>query len=177
MISRILHLIPIPSSEESTLDSMHPSATVVRAEPSHREISGSPVLVEHRGGPEPVSRSPEGDLLTTPDGRAVRLTRDGGDDTLVISSPEGGVEMEIQFTPRGPVLRFPSAAVRLESPKSVSLSCDDFRVQARGEVDIAAEGTTRVEGHDVKVRSRRRDIHLKANDDVRLDGERVLLNC
>jgi uncharacterized protein (DUF2345 family) len=156
---------------------MHPSATVVRAEPSDPEGSGSRILVERGGEPGPTSRSDPGDLLTTPDGRAVRLTRDGGDDALVITSPQGRVEMEIRFTAEGPVLSFSSAAVHLESPKSVSLSCDDFRVRARGEVDIAAEKTARVEGHGVEVRSRRRDVHLKANDDVRLDGERVLLNC
>lgn len=159
------------------MDSMHASATVDRAESSHPEPSGSGALVERRAGPEGGSCSPEEDLLTTPDGRAVRLTRDGTDDALIISSPEGRVEMGIRFTEGGPVLHFPSAAVRLESPRSVLLSCGDFRVRARGEVDIMAESTARVEGHGVEVRSRRRDVHLKANDDVRLDGERVLLNC
>ena len=159
------------------MDSMHPSATVVRAEPSDPEASGPRVPVESGGEAEPVSRSHPGDLLMTPDGRAVRLTRDGDNDALVITSPQGRVEMEIRFTAEGPILSFTSAAVRLESPTSVSLSCDDFRVRARGEVDIAAEKTARVEGHGVEVRSRRRDVHLKANDDVRLDGERVLLNC
>lgn len=118
-----------------------------------------------------------GEVARTPSGRTVRLEQVAAEDLLTVSSPDGDVEMEIRFTDSGPVLRFPSAALRLESEEDVEVACRDFRVRARGEVDLEAEGAARLEGHAVEVRSRRRDVRVRANDDVRIDGERVLLNC
>ena len=37
-------------------------------------------------------------------------------------------------------------------------------------------GRASLEAHDVRIQARRGDVAVKANDDVRLDGERVLLN-
>jgi hypothetical protein len=85
--------------------------------------------------------------------------------------------MEIRFTDDGPVLRFPSAALRMETDQDVELACRDFRVRARGEVELEAGETARVEGHGVEVESRRADVRIRANDNVRVDGERILLNC
>ena len=119
----------------------------------------------------------EAEDLRTTSGRTVRLVPAGDADILYVSSPAGAVEMEIRFTASGPVLRFPSAALRLESDGDVDVACHDFRVRAGGSVDVTATGPARLEGHAVDVRSRRTDVRLRANDDVRVEGERILLNC
>ena len=53
----------------------------------------------------------------------------------------------------------------------------DLRAHASGAAELRAEETARLEGRAVEVTSRRGNVDLKANDDVRLRGERVKLNC
>lgn len=135
------------------------------------------------GGGPPRTRSsrrdgPDGPpAFPTAGGRTVRLSREPESDLLHVEAPDGRVEMEIRFTDDGPVLRFPSAALRMETDQDVELACRDFRVRARGEVELEAGETARVEGHGVEVESRRADVRIRANDNVRVDGERILLNC
>ena len=130
--------------------------------------------------PLPASRREPGEsrmTLPTAGGRTVRLRRETDSDLLHVEAPDGRVEMEIRFTDDGPVLRFPSAGLRMETDQDVELACRDFRVRARGEVELEAGETARVEGYGVRVESRRADVRIRANDNVRVDGERILLNC
>jgi len=126
-------------------------------------------------------------------GRRAEIARDGADDLLTVSAADGRVELRVRFTEAGPVLSFEAAGLKLASAGEVAVECDRFRVQARDAVTLRSEGTieassdrettiraageARVEGHAVEVRSRRGNVDLKANDDVRLLGERVKLNC
>ncbi len=126
-------------------------------------------------------------------GRRAEFDRKGDDDVLTVSAADGRVELRVRFTEAGPVLSFEAAGLRLGSPGEVTVACDRFRVEAReavelrsggsietsaeGEAVMRAGGAARVEGRAVEVRSRRGDVDLKANDDVRLRGERIKLNC
>ena len=126
-------------------------------------------------------------------GRRAEFGRNGEDDLLTVSAADGRVELRVRFTEAGPVLSFEAAGLRLGSPGDVTVACDRFRVEARESVEVRsggsiestaegdavtrAGGTARVEGRAVEVRSRRGDVDLKANDDVRLRGERIKLNC
>ncbi len=126
-------------------------------------------------------------------GRRAEFAREGADDLLTVSAADGRVELRVRFTEAGPVLSFEAAGLKLASVGEVAVECDRFRVEAReavelrsgGSIESTAEGdavtraggTARVEGRAVEVRSRRGDVDLKANDDVRLRGERIKLNC
>ncbi len=131
--------------------------------------------------------------LRLPSGRRAEFDRDGKDDLLTVSAADGRVELTVRFTEAGPVLSFEAAGLRLRSAGEVAVACERFRVEAAEEVSLRSGGTlrtesdgateleaggaARVEGHAVEIRSRRGDVDLKANDDVRLRGERVKLNC
>ncbi len=126
-------------------------------------------------------------------GRRAEFTRRDGDDVLTVSAVDGRVELSVRFTAAGPVLSFEAAGLRLGSPGEITVACERFRVEATesvvlhsagnieaaadGEAVMRAGGATRVEGHAVEVRSRRGSLDLKANDDVRVRGERIKLNC
>jgi len=126
-------------------------------------------------------------------GRVVEARAEEGRDRLTIRSPSGEVELEVQMTERGPLLRFRAADVELESARDVKVKCHDFEVHAEGRIVQESGGDLRqrIGGHaDVKVRGRmslagrethlsakRGNVEVEANDDVVLLGERIKLNC
>lgn len=133
-----------------------------------------------------------GGALALRDGGRVRLAPERGGDALTVLSAEGEVRLEVLLTPAGAVLRFAGPRVAIESAGELSLRCARFEVRAES-IDLGASGDVSLgagrgldlhAGHDaalsaqaVKVEARLGELALKANDDVALNGERVLLNC
>ena len=117
---------------------------------------------------------------------------EGDGERLTVRSAEGVIELSVRFTIRGPVLTFSGADVELHGTRAVRLDCERLDIRAREGVDLETDGDLRehiagskvtrvgevaeLEAHSVQVTSRRGDVSLKANDDVSLKGERVLLN-
>lgn len=105
--------------------------------------------------------------------------------TLRLAHPEQGlVAVEITITAQGPVIRASAAVLEIDSAKSVTVRCEDFTVEAKRGIDLRAPeitqeatGTIRAEGHAVEIEARAEDVRIQANDDVKVLGERVLLNC
>ena len=105
----------------------------------------------------------------------------------------GEVELDVLLTKNGPRLRFRAADLALEADGKVQVDCDEFHVRSKGDIIHEAEGNMgeRVEGNAITVvrgnfrlsactagvRATRGDVRLKANDDVKLEGERIKLNC
>jgi len=124
-------------------------------------------------------------------GRAVTL-EEGGGERLVVRSPSGVVELTIRFTPEGPVLSFASAALELSTPGALRVDCAKLKLTARegievtaggsvkgdiqGNHDLIVSGASRVEADSIAVKARLGDVAIKANDDVRVNGERIFLN-
>jgi hypothetical protein len=132
--------------------------------------------------------------------RAVRL-RSGrsvvveqtDEDLVTVVGPEGNVELSVRFTAAGPVLTFQAAAIRMKTPGKLDLDCGKLAIRSRHGIDLETQGdltqnvdgrhTLRVGGgsltdaHSVEVRSQRGDVKLSANDNVRVSGEKILLNC
>ncbi len=130
--------------------------------------------------------------LALSDGGRVRLSREREGEALTVVSADGELRLEVVLTPAGAVLRFAGPRVSIEAGGELSLRCARFEVRAEqislgasGDVALAAgRGLEIHAGHDalvsaqaVKVEARRGELALQANDDVALNGERVLLNC
>jgi uncharacterized protein (DUF2345 family) len=130
--------------------------------------------------------------LALRDGGRVRLSSEAGGEALKVVSSTGEVRLEVLLTPAGVVVRVAGPRVAIEAEGELALRCTRFEVQAEaialgasGDFAIAAgRGLDLRAGHDaslsaqaVKVEARRGDLALAANDDVALNGERVLLNC
>jgi hypothetical protein len=133
-----------------------------------------------------------GRSLALRDGGRVRLSKEPAGETLKVVSAGGEVRLEILLTPSGTVLRVAGPRVAIEAEGQLALRCSRFAVEAEsialeasGDVAVTAgRGLDLRAGHDaalsaqgVKVEARRGDLALSANDDVALNGERVLLNC
>jgi uncharacterized protein (DUF2345 family) len=126
------------------------------------------------------------------DGGRVRLSAGPEGDTLRVVSGDGEVRVEVFVTREGTVLRLAGPSVSIETSGAFAVRCASFDVRAEqislgatGDVALAAgRGLEIHAGHDtlvsaqaVKVEARRGELALQANDDVALNGERVLLNC
>jgi hypothetical protein len=108
-------------------------------------------------------------------GRSVTVT-DGAPEQLTVRSPEGAVELAVRFTPEGPVLSFSAAALDLRSSGTMRLACGKLEVDAREGIALTTGGDVRAEADAVAIRARLGDVAIEANDDVRVDGERIRLN-
>lgn len=130
-------------------------------------------------------------VVDLPSGRAVTV-EGGAADRITVRNPQGLVELSIRFTAEGPVLSFAAAAIDLKSEGAIRVDCERLELRARKELTVSSEGDLRetvagqkvsevggrasLEAHDVRIQARLGDVAVRANDDVRLDGERVLLN-
>lgn len=116
-----------------------------------------------------------------------------GSDRVTVRAPDGQVELEITLTERGPVLHFRAAQLALESQGKLALRCEELDVHARGDIRqvaggdqeqvvlgdarVSVSGDLASRARTTQIESRRGDVQIRANDDVRLNGERVKLNC
>jgi uncharacterized protein (DUF2345 family) len=88
-------------------------------------------------------------------------------------------------TATGPVLRFDGPSLALDARGALSISADSIAIRARQDLQLSAGGDAQVTvSGDLEVaaqaqtfRASAGDVQVKANDDVKLNGERVLLNC
>jgi hypothetical protein len=136
----------------------------------------------------PVVAAP---LLTSPSGYQIRSVGAPDRELITVTAPDGRLCLSITLRPDGPVVEVQAQSLRFASQGLLRLDCDRLEINATTETalrtgalvqDIAGEVRTRaggdidVEANAHRMRSRRGDIALQANDDVSLDGERVLLN-
>ncbi len=138
----------------------------------------------------PTARGPL--TMTLPSGRSVEAASEGGEDTLRICAPGGTCVLTVQLTDAGPVLRFEGATLQVAATKRLELSCEELSVRASGGAAIEVggdlaervggsarrevRGTATTAASRVDLEATPGGIDLRANDDVRVQGERVLLN-
>lgn len=144
-------------------------------------------LVESIAEASPVSSQ------TLPSGRVLEVTAAGAVDVVTIKSPSGQVELAVTLTADGPRLRFESAELELAATREVRVDCDRFTVRAKRDIThhaggdfvqhIGGESRSEVRGKlttrslEACIEATRGNVNLEANDDVRLLGERIKLNC
>lgn len=80
----------------------------------------------------------------------------------------GTQPLELAITPAGPVLRL-RAGLAIAVDGDLALTADQMSLHARGALRLTSD-------QQVEIRSAG-DVALRANDDVKLNGERIELNC
>jgi hypothetical protein len=110
--------------------------------------------------------------------------RDGGAILRLQNAQRGDVNIEIVLTAAGAVIRASVSALEITAQADVVVRCDRFLVDAResftvraAEIDHEARGAIRATGSEVALTARAGDVAIRANDDVTVKGEQVLLNC
>lgn len=96
---------------------------------------------------------------------------------LRLIGPAGAQSLEIIVTAQGPVLRLGSG-LRIELAGVLSVDAERVALHGRNGVALTsgAEVTVDATTHLI-ARTELGDVKIKANDDLRLDGERILMNC
>jgi hypothetical protein len=111
---------------------------------------------------------------------------------LQITNAAGRVELSVRCTERGCVLEFSEGEIQLRSSSTIALQCDELKLQARtrmqletlgdlqtrvgGDSQTTVGGRAQLEADDLELRARRGDAYVYSNDNVRLVGEKILLN-
>jgi hypothetical protein len=135
--------------------------------------------------PVTVTLEREPQVLDLTGGASLVVTRNQGLSNIELFDQSGRLTLSLLMTPEGPVLKLGGAGLRLDVEGELSLAADRVKIAGREGVEITSGGdvvTNAVGRSHQNARSHEMisdlgDIHLKANDDVRLNGERVMVNC
>jgi hypothetical protein len=108
------------------------------------------------------------ELAKRPLGAVLRVSNEAGG---------GALEIEVRLTESGPVVRARASALEIETDGDLVARCERFRLEARGGVEVVSDGPVKAIGRNVDIKATHGSARVRANDDVQLLGEQVLLNC
>lgn len=101
----------------------------------------------------------------------------GDGHVLRLLGPGGGQRLEIAITPQGPVLRL-HGGLRIELAGELAVDAERIVLHGRQGLTLTSGADASiVAAGDLNARAELGDVAVRANDDVRLDGERVRMNC
>ena len=126
---------------------------------------------------------PPVDNIDLPGGQRLLLRNDGDDSVIQIES-SGVTVLSIRVTKEGAELMFEDG-LKMRAEGKLTLDGDQVTIRAReelrlesaGEAHIQVEGDLYTEARVQNIKATLGNINLKANDDVKLRAERILLNC
>ncbi len=113
--------------------------------------------------------------VVLPSGRAIEVQSAADADVLRFRAPTGECVLTIHLTDAGPVVRLDGFQLRAAGGANIDIG-GDLRERVGGTAHRTTLGDTFVEAQHVRLEARPGGIELRANDDVRVTGERVLLN-
>jgi len=112
-------------------------------------------------------------------------TEQRGLGALELRAPDGRVCLTVFLGPNGPEVRIEAAELSIATRGKMDLEAEsmsltarrDFSLRAGGDISIETPGHLSTSGFSQSLTSTHGDLHLDANDDVRVDGERIRLNA
>lgn len=118
-------------------------------------------------------------------GHRLVVSRRTEEDVLQVEGSDGTLHIEVVVTDTGASIRLEGGDVRIRSTGRLSLDGESVAIRGRDgvslqsgadmEMDVA--GVIKSEAHAQRLIARRGDTTIYANDDVKLDGERIRMNC
>lgn len=120
--------------------------------------------------------------IDLPGGQRLQLRTDGDDSILSINA-SGKTVVNIRITKQGAELIFEDG-IRMRTQGNLTLDGDrvtfrareDLKLESDGDVSICARGDLHTEGRIQNIHAKLGNVNVKANDDVKLRAERILLN-
>jgi hypothetical protein len=115
-----------------------------------------------------------------------RLTIERGEHGSVIRllDVHGGVPLRVELGPEGPVLLLGTGLtiavageLTLDAQRVAIHGRDGIHLRSEGDTIIESEGDLFTRAREQHVEARLGDVRVKANDDVKVIGERIRLNC
>lgn len=128
--------------------------------------------------------APEAQTLPLRGGHELVLQRGDDADVIRFLRPDGLTGISVSITATGIHVGIHGADLTLQTTGAITLDAErialkgskEVTIQSGGEARIEAAGAMTLEGRSQLLRSTRGNVHVKANDDVQIDGERVRLN-
>lgn len=113
------------------------------------------------------------------------VENEGTRNLICLRSAGGSVALTIEVTADGPILRFDGPALAIQTSGPLVIDSESIALHGRrgvslssgGDAAIRITGDLEISARMQKIRADLGDVEVRANDDVRLVGERVLLNC
>jgi len=113
------------------------------------------------------------------------LVRKAGENILTVLGADGQVKLSISITANGPVLHFEGAGLAIRADGPLALDAQSVVIQGReglalisgAEATIRCIGDLNMEAREQNLTALLGNVNITANDDVKLDGERVRMNC
>ena len=104
---------------------------------------------------------------------------------LNLIGTDGKVRLRIEVTSAGPILHLEGGNLKVEVRGDLALEADRLALVARRELAVCSGGNLRIDaGENCAIQAKRQeltatlgDVRVYANDDVKIDGERVRMNC
>jgi hypothetical protein len=118
-------------------------------------------------------------------GQRLLLERSAREDVLLVLAADGRVTLSVHITEKGPVLRFEGAALSIQAAGELAIEAKQLRLHgqdglaltAGGDVVLATTGDLHSHARIQNITADLGNVNVRANDDVRLNGERVMVNC
>lgn len=145
----------------------------------------TPLGASRAMGPDGPGREPERSSVALVGDHTMRLIRDPGRDVLRVEGGDGRLRVSVAVTDAGVSIELDGAELMLRSSGTISLEAERLALRGReglslesgGDLDIRAEGVLASDARTQRIEARTGDVSVRANDDVRLDGERIKMNC
>jgi hypothetical protein len=107
------------------------------------------------------------------------------EDRLMITSANGKVSLTITITDSGPVLHLEGAGLMIKTDGDLAINARSLAIHGRdgialttgGDAHICAAGDLTTKARIQNITAELGNVNLQANDDVKIDGERILMNC
>jgi hypothetical protein len=103
-----------------------------------------------------------------PSGRTLVVRVGAESEELEVRDRRGALELTISLTETGPMVWIRAARIALESSETISLQCRRFEVETTEAIHFESGGEVRIGAREMRVR---------AEEDVHLDGAMIRLNC
>ncbi len=112
------------------------------------------------------------------------VTTAGGNE-LRLSSRNGSTALTVEVSPHGIRLRLDGPSLAIATTRDLSISAEHLVLEGRaglavrsaGDAELAVGGDLQVRAQQQVFRAERGSVDVKASDDVKMSGERVLVNC
>ncbi len=131
-------------------------------------------------------------LATLPSGRAIHADVAPTGERVLVTAPDGRLEVAIRFTDQGPVLELSALGIHL-SAQTVSVTCDELQTRVAGNASIevagnldetvagrrrsVSQGPTVLAGRDLDLAAEAGELRATAPEDLSIQGRNVLINC
>jgi len=109
--------------------------------------------------------------------RRIVLRRCGDSDALTLLERDGKVAVSVTITEGAVTLTIGGADLEVAVERNLSIRAQNIALEGRDGVAITTAGPLVTTGRSQQLTATHGDVAVDANDDVKLNGERIRLNC